>query len=90
MPSFGVDILQVCAEEHIFQEFGDSPLTRRTEGLAPRRGSESANAGDIRTEGQKDIRPLRGCGHGLTSAWPEGTQGLALRGWVTKQSYIYV
>ena len=49
MPSFGVDILQVCAVEHIFQEFGDRPLTRRTEGLAPRRGSEAANAGDIRT-----------------------------------------
>ena len=35
MPSFGVDILQVCAEEHVFQGFGDRPLTRRTEGLAP-------------------------------------------------------
>ena len=36
-------------------------------------GSEAANAGNRRTEGHKDIRPLRGCGHGLTSAWPEGT-----------------
>ena len=49
MPSFEVDILQVCAVEHIFQEFGDRPLTRRTEGLTPRRGSEAANAGDRRT-----------------------------------------
>ena len=56
MPSFGVDILQVCAVEHVFQEFGDRLLTRRAEGLAPRRGSEAANAGDRRTEGQKDIR----------------------------------
>ena len=56
MPSFGVDILQVSAEEHVFQEFGDRPLTRRTEGLAPRRGAEAANAGDRRTEGQKNIR----------------------------------
>ena len=56
MPSFGVDILQVCAVEHVFQEFVDSPLTRRADGLAPRRGSEAANAGDIRTEGQKNIR----------------------------------
>ena len=50
MPSFGVDILQVCTEEHIFQEFGDSPLTRRTEGLAPWRDWTAANAGDRRTE----------------------------------------
>ena len=49
MPSFGVDILQVCAVEHVFQEFVDRPLTRRTDGLAPRRGSEAANAGDRRT-----------------------------------------
>ena len=56
MPSFGVDILQVCAEEHVFQEFGDRLLTRRAEGLAPRRGSEAANAGDRRTEGQKNRR----------------------------------
>ena len=48
--------MQVCAEEHVFQGFGDRSLTRRTEGLAPRRGSEAANAGDRRTEGQKDIR----------------------------------
>ena len=33
MPSFGVDILQVCAEEHIFQGFGDRPLTRRHKGM---------------------------------------------------------
>ena len=58
MPSFGVDILQVCAVEHVFQEFVDSPLTRRADGLAPRRGSEAANAGDIRTEGQKALRVL--------------------------------
>ena len=56
MPSFGVDILQVCAVEHVFQEFGDRLLTRRAEGLAPRRGSEAANAGDRRTEGQKNRR----------------------------------
>ena len=56
MPSFGVDILQVCAVEHVFQEFGDRLLTRRAEGLAPRRGSAAANAENIRTEGQKDIR----------------------------------
>ena len=56
MPSFGVDILQVCAVEHVFQEFGDRSLTRRTEGLSPWRGSEAANAGDIRTEGHKNIR----------------------------------
>ena len=56
MPSFGVDILQVCAVEHVFQEFVDRPLTRRTEGLAPWRGWAAANAGDIRTEGHKDIR----------------------------------
>ena len=56
MPSFGVDILQVCAVEHVFQGFGDRPLTRRTEGLAPWRGSEAANAGDRRTEEHKDIR----------------------------------
>ena len=56
MPSFGVDILQVCAVEHVFQEFVDRPLTRRTDGLAPRRGLEAANAGDIRTEGQKNRR----------------------------------
>ena len=56
MPSFGVNILQVCAEEHVFQEFGDRSLTRRTEGLAPRRGLEAANAGSRRTEGQKNIR----------------------------------
>ena len=49
MPSFGVDILQVCAVEHVFQGFGDRPLTRRTEGLAPRRGAEAANAGNRRT-----------------------------------------
>ena len=63
MPSFGVDILQVCAEEHVFQEFGDRPLTRRTEGLAPRRGAEAANAGDRRTEEQEnrkfDVRACR-------------------------------
>ena len=47
MPSFGVDILQVCAVEHVFQEFGDRSLTR-SEGLAPRRGAEAANAGDRR------------------------------------------
>ena len=75
MPSLGVNILLVCAVEHVFQGFGDRPLTRRTEGLAPRRGSEAANSGDIRTEGQKDIRPLRGCGHGLTSAWPKEHKG---------------
>ena len=56
MPSFGVDILQVCAVEHVFQGFGDRPLTRRTEGLAPRRDWTAANAGNRRTEGQKDIR----------------------------------
>ena len=56
MPSFGVDILQVCAVEHVFQEFGDRPLTRRTDGLAPRRDWAAANAGDIRTEEHKDIR----------------------------------
>ena len=56
MPSFGVDILQVCAVEHVFQGFGDRSLTRRTDGLAPRRGLEAANAGDIRTEGQKNRR----------------------------------
>ena len=49
MPSFGVDILQVCAEEHIFQGFVDRSLTRRAEGLSPRRGSEAANAGNRRT-----------------------------------------
>ena len=63
MPSFGVDILQVCAEEHIFQGFGDRPLTRRTEGLAPRRGAEAANAGNRRTEEQEnrkfDVRACR-------------------------------
>ena len=56
MPSFGVDILQVCAEEHIFQGFGDRSLTRRTDGLAPRRGWTTANAGSRRTEGQKNRR----------------------------------
>ena len=56
MPIFGVDILQVCAVEHVFQGFGDRSLTRRTEGLSPWRGSEAANAGDIRTEGHKNIR----------------------------------
>ena len=56
MPSFGVDILQVCAVEHVFQEFVDRPLTRRTDGLAPWRDWAAANAGDIRTEGHKDIR----------------------------------
>ena len=49
MPSFGVDILQVCAVEHVFQGFGDRSLTRRTDGLAPRRGWAAANAGYIRT-----------------------------------------
>ena len=33
MPSFGVDILQVCAVEHIFQGFVDRPLTRRHKGM---------------------------------------------------------
>jgi hypothetical protein len=47
MPSFGVDILQVCAEEHVFQGFGDRPLTRRTDGLSPWRGLEAANAENI-------------------------------------------
>ena len=62
MPSFGVDILQVCAVEHVFQGFGDSPLTRRTDGLSPWRGSEAANAGDIRTEGHKNRRfDVRAC-----------------------------
>ena len=62
MPSFGVDILQVCAVEHVFQEFVDRPLTRRTEGLAPWRGSEAANAGNRRTEGQKNRRfDVRAC-----------------------------
>ena len=62
MPSFEVDILQVCAVEHVFQGFGDRPLTRRTEGLAPRRDWATANAGDIRTEGQKNIRyDVRAC-----------------------------
>ena len=56
MPSFGVDILRVCAVEHVFQGFGDRPLTRRTEGLSPWRGAEAANAGDIRTEGHKNRR----------------------------------
>ena len=48
--------MQVCAVEHVFQGFGDRPPTRRTEGLAPRRDWTAANAGDIRTEGQKNIR----------------------------------
>ena len=62
MPSFGVDILQVCAVEHVFQGFGDRPLTRRTDGLTPWRGSEAANAGNRRTEGHKDIRfDIRAC-----------------------------
>ena len=56
MPSFGVDILQVCVVEHVFQGFVDRSLTRRAEGLSPWRGLEAANAGDIRTEGQKDRR----------------------------------
>ena len=56
MPSFGVDILQVCAVEHVFQGFGDRSLTRRTDGLSPWRGSEAANAGNKRTEGHKNIR----------------------------------
>ena len=56
MPSFGVDILQVCAVEHVFQGFGDRPPTRRTEGLAPRRDLAAANAENRRTKGQKNRR----------------------------------
>ena len=56
MPSLGVNILQVCAVEHVFQGFGDRSLTRRHKGMRAGAVWSLCIALTAETEEQKDIR----------------------------------